>query len=38
MENKKFKIVFMGTSDFGVPSMEAIAQSEHELHVPLCQL
>ncbi len=32
MENsKKFNIVFMGTSDFGVPSLEAIAKSEHNL-------
>ena len=31
MEKKSLKIVFMGTSDFAVDSMEAIANSEHNL-------
>jgi len=31
MDKKNLKIIFMGTSDFAVPSMEAIANSEYYL-------
>ena len=37
MRTEKLRIVFMGTPDFAVPSLKALATSEHDVVLVVCQ-